>query len=290
MARAKTNGIELEYETFGDPAKPTMVLVMGFAMQMIGYDERFCAELAKKGFQVVRFDNRDIGLSTKLDALGLPDIMRAMQGDASASPYAVEDMADDLAGLLFAIGVEKAHLVGVSMGGFIVQETAIRHPGRVLSVASIMSSTGNRKVGQGRPEVIGVLMSPPPHTREAAIDRSVEVWRAIGSPAFPFDEARVRENGARAWDRDHEYAGVARQIAAILTMRDRTADLGGVDAPMVVIHGAEDPLIAVSGGEATARAVPGARLVVIPGMAHDLPQAAWPTIIAALVENASRAR
>jgi pimeloyl-ACP methyl ester carboxylesterase len=289
VPRAKTNGIELEYETFGDPANPTMALVMGFAMQMIGYDERFCAGLASKGFHVVRLDNRDIGLSTKLGALGAPDILRAMQGDASAATYAIEDMADDLAGLLPAIGVEKAHLVGVSMGGFIAQETAIRHPGRVLSVASIMSSTGNRMVGQGRPEVLRVLMSRPPVTREAAVDRAVEVWRALGSPGFPFDEARVRANGARAWDRDHEYAGVGRQMAAILTMRDRTADLGRVRAPVLVIHGAEDPLIAVSGGEATAQAVPGARLVVIPGMGHDLPEPVWPTIISALVENASRA-
>jgi pimeloyl-ACP methyl ester carboxylesterase len=175
------------------------------------------------------------------------------------------------------------------MGGFIVQEAAIRHQERLLSLASIMSSTGDRRVGQPRPEVTPFLLAPPPHTREAALDRAATLWRAIGSPGFPFDEAKVRRDAGAAWDRNHEYAGVGRQLAAILTMRDRTADLARVSVPTVVIHGKDDPLVDVSGGEATAKAVPGARLVLVPGMGHDLPVGVWPVVLDALVANAKRA-
>jgi pimeloyl-ACP methyl ester carboxylesterase len=240
MPRARTNGIELEYDTFGDPAKPPMVLVMGFSLQMIAWDERFCRDLASRGFHVVRFDNRDVGLSTKLDHLGMPDIPRAMGGDPSAAPYAIEDMADDVAGLLDALRFERAHLVGVSMGGFVSQATAIRHAGRVASLASIMSSTGDRSVGHAKGEVLWALMAPPPSTREETMDRSVQLWRLIGSPGFPFDEARARERGATAWDRNHEPLGAVRQMGAILTQRDRTADLGRVHVPTVVIHAIVD--------------------------------------------------
>jgi pimeloyl-ACP methyl ester carboxylesterase len=290
MPRARISpSMELEYEVIGDPGAPPIVLAMGFAMQMVAWDDEFCAALAARGFRVVRFDNRDIGLSTHLAHLGMPDFMRAMMGDASAAPYTLGDMADDVAGLLDALDLRAAHIVGASMGGFIVQELAIRHPGRVLSLASIMSTTGARNVGQPTPEASAALLSPPPADRAAAIERAFGIWRVIGSPGFPFDEARVRRRTERAWDRDHETTGVARQMAAILTSRDRTVDLGRVRAPTVVIHGAADPLVPVEGGKATAAAIPGARLVVIPGMGHDLPQAAWPAIIDAIVDNAARA-
>ncbi|HEX3344828.1 MAG TPA: alpha/beta hydrolase [Polyangiaceae bacterium] len=290
MPRAVVStGIELEYEVFGQAEAPTLVLVMGFAMQLTAWDPRFCESLAARGFRVVRFDNRDIGKSTKLGYAGFPDFMRAMTGDRSAAPYAVEDMADDLDALVVALGVPAAHLVGLSMGGFIVQETAIRHPGRVLSLASIMSSTGDRRVGQARPEALAVLFAPPPPDRAGAVDHAVSTWRVIASPGFPFDEAKVRQRSGEAWDRDHDPAGIARQAAAIVTQRDRTADLGRLRVPAVVIHGADDPLIGVSGGEATARAIPGARLVVVPGMGHDLPVPVWPTVVDAVVDNARRA-
>jgi pimeloyl-ACP methyl ester carboxylesterase len=281
--------MELEYDVTGDPGAPPIVLAMGFSMQLVGWDDEFCADLAGRGFRVVRFDNRDIGLSTHLTQLGVPDFMRAMMGDASAALYTVADMADDVAGLLDALDLRAAHVVGVSMGGFMVQELAIRHPGRVLSLASIMSTTGARGLAQPTPEASAALMSPPPADRAAAIDRAYGIWRVIGSPGFPFDEARVRRRTERAWDRDHDPTGVARQMAAILTQRDRTADLCRVRVPTVVIHGAADPLVPLAGGEATAAAVLGARLVVIPGMGHDLPQGAWPTIIDAIVDNAARA-
>ncbi len=290
MPRAQVStGIELEYEVFGEAEAPTVVLVMGFSLQMVAWDPRFCESLAARGFRVVRFDNRDVGKSTKLAHAGFPDFARAMMGDRAAAPYAIEDMADDLGAFVVALGVPAAHLVGVSMGGFMVQEAAIRHPGRVLSVASIMSSTGDRSVGRATPEAMAVLFAPPPPDRESAVDHAVVVWRAIRSPGFPVDEERIRQRSGAAWDRDHDPAGVARQAAAIVTQRDRTADLARVRVPAVVIHGADDPLIAVSGGEATARAIPGARLVTVPGMGHDLPPEVWPTVIDAIVDNARRA-
>jgi pimeloyl-ACP methyl ester carboxylesterase len=289
MARAQAStGVELEYEVFGAAEAPTMVLVMGFSQQLLGWDPRLCAMLAGRGYRVVRFDNRDVGKSTHLAHAGFPDFMRAMGGDRSAAPYGIEDMADDLDALIVALGVPAAHVVGVSMGGFIVQEAAIRHPGHVLSMASIMSSTGDRSVGHSTPGALAVLFSPAPAEREAVIDHAVTVWRVIGSPKH-FDEARIRMLSGQAWDRDHDAAGVARQAAAIVTQRDRTGDLGKVRAPTVVIHGAIDPLIHVSGGEATARAVPGARMVVVPEMAHDLAVANWSAIVDAIVDNARRA-
>ena len=289
MPRAKANGIELEYDTIGEAGRPVLVLVRGLGQQLVQWDDGFCQALAARGLLVVRYDNRDVGLSTKLDALGRPDMMRARTGDRSAARYGLEDMAADLAGLVDALGVARAHVVGVSMGGFIAQEAAIRHPERVLSLASIMSSTGNRSVGHPHAEAIPLLLAPPPRSREEALERAVVTWRAIGSPGFPFDEAGVRARAGRAWDRNHEHDGIARQLAAILTQRDRTADLAHVRAPTVVLHGAEDKLIDPSGGEATAQAIPGARFVRIAGMGHDLPAGAWPTIVDAVAENASRA-
>jgi pimeloyl-ACP methyl ester carboxylesterase len=287
-ARVST-GIELEYDSFGEAEAPTIVLVMGFALQMIGWDPRFCEALASRGYRVVRFDNRDVGKSTKMSHAGTPDFARVMAGDRSAASYGIEDMGDDLAALVTALGVPAAHLVGVSMGGFIAQEATIRHPGRVLSLTSIMSSTGDRRVGTSQPGALAVVMAPAPPDREGAVDQAVLVWRAISSPGFPFDEARIRRRSAEAWDRDHDAAGIARQAAAIMTQRDRTEDLRRVRVPATVVHGAEDPLIDVSGGEATAAAIPRARLVVVPGMGHDLHEAVWPTLIDAIVDNARRA-
>lgn len=290
MPRARlSSAIELEYDVTGDRGAPPIALVMGFAMQMVAWDDDFCAALARRGFRVVRFDNRDVGLSTHLTHLGVPDFMRAMMGDASVAPYTLADMADDVAGLLDALDLRAAHFVGASMGGFIVQELAIRHPDRVRSLASIMSTTGARGLPPPTPEASAALMSPPPSDRAEAVARGLAIWRVIGSPGFPVDEARLRRRTEVAWDRDHDPMGVARQMAAILTSRDRTQDLGRVRAPTVVIHGAEDPLVPLAGGQATAAAIPGARLVVVPGMGHDLPPGAWPAIIDAIVDNAARA-
>jgi len=285
MPRAKvTTGVELEYETFGEASAPLIVLVMGFGQQLLSWDAELCTGLAARGFRVVRFDNRDVGLSTKLESAGLPDFAKVMAGDRSAAPYGIEEMADDVAGLIEVLGA-PAHIVGVSMGGFIVQETAIRHPARVRSVTSIMSSTGERAVGRPKPGIAALLFSPAPSERGEAIDHFVEVWRAFSSPGFPFDEARLRQRLAASWDRDHDPIGVARHAAAVLSQRDRTADLGKLRMPAAVIHGADDPLITVSGGEATARAIPGASFHLIPGMGHDLPAELWPELQNVIVDT-----
>lgn len=290
MPRAKVSDtIDLEYDVTGDPAAPPLVLVMGFAQQLIAWDPRFCAKIADRGFKVVRFDNRDVGLSTHLSSLGTPDVMRVMMGDRSAAPYAIEDMADDLAGLMTALDLRAAHIVGASMGGFVVQETAIRHPDRVLSLASIMSTTGSRTAAQSKPQALAMLMRPPPTSRAEVLERAPQLWKVLGSPGFPFDEERLLARAGAAWDRSHDADGIARQAGATFTQRDRTADLGKVRVPTVVIHGADDPLVSLSGGEATARAIPGARLVVIPGMGHDLPEGAWDMVVDAIVDNARRA-
>lgn len=288
MAQAIANGIQIEYETFGNPADPTLLLVMGLGAQMLLWDEAFCEQLASRGFHVIRYDNRDTGLTTKCEGGPDPDIAKAMAGDHSTASYTLDDMAADAAGLLGALGIEKAHIVGASMGGMIVQAMAINHPGRVLSMCSIMSTTGNREVGQATPEAMGALMAPPPTTREEAIARGIESWKVIGGKGFPYDEAKVAARTGRAFDRCHYPIGIARQMVGIMASGDRTAALANVTAPTVVIHGADDPLVTLSGGEATANAIPGARLVVVAGMGHDMPEGAWPQIIDAIVDNTRR--
>jgi pimeloyl-ACP methyl ester carboxylesterase len=287
--RAATNGLELEYETFGNEADPPVLLVMGFSQQLIAWDVAFCTQLAARGFRVIRFDNRDAGLSTKAD-VPRPNIPAIFGGDHSTVPYSIADMADDAAGLIAALGLEAAHVVGVSMGGMIGQTLAIRHPGRVKSLVSIMSTTGDPSVGHPTPAAFGALTKPPPKDREGYVESGVAAWHILRSPGFTYDEARGRERVGTAYDRSFCPQGAARQFAAILSQPDRTAALHDVKVPVTVIHGAGDPLIDRSGGEATARAIPGAKLLVIPGMGHDLPEGVWTTVIDAIVETAGRAR
>lgn len=287
--RARSNGIELEYDSFGSASDPTIVLVMGFSLQMIEWDERFCRALVARGFRVVRFDNRDVGLSSKIDDGPTPNIGALMAGDSSSAAYALDDMADDTLGLLDALDVRAAHLVGMSMGGMIAQLVAIRAPERVRSLCSIMSTTGDRSVGGATPKALGVLLTPAPMDREANIARSVDVWRILASPSHPIDEAETRARAATAFDRAFHPAGAGRQLAAILSAPDRTAALAKVSVPTVVVHGVDDPLIAADGGEATARAIPGAELVLVQGMGHELPARVWPRVIEAIVANAARA-
>jgi pimeloyl-ACP methyl ester carboxylesterase len=271
MPTATANGITIEYETFGDPAAPPVLLIMGFAGQLTLWDPGFCADLADAGFYVIRYDNRDVGLSTWLDDTGEPDLLALLGGDASA-PYSIADMAADAAGLLDALGLDAAHIVGVSMGGMIAQAFAIDHPARVRTLTSIMSSTGDPMVGQPDPDALAALVPAPPTSRQEAMDQDVVMWRTIGSPGFPFDEAMVRERAGAAYDRAFHPAGNSRQFAAIATQPDRTAPLAAVTAPTLVIHGEADPLVDPSGGRATAAAIPGARLHLVPGMGHDMPQ------------------
>lgn len=289
MPRAEFDGIALEYDTFGDPAGPPMLLIMGLGAQMTTWRPEFCQALADRGFYVVRYDNRDCGLSTSFDEHPPPDVRAILSGDTSSVPYLISDMARDAASLLEVLGIDGAHVAGASMGGMIAQQLVLDHPSRVRSLCSIMSTTGDRSVGRASPESRAALTSPQPTIREEVVERGVLLQKLIGSPAYPVLEEVVRERVTAAYDRAHRPDGYARQYAAILASPDRTTALGSVAVPTLVIHGADDPLIHRSGGEATAAAVPGAELLVIPGMGHDLPEQLWPTVVEAIVRNAGRA-
>jgi pimeloyl-ACP methyl ester carboxylesterase len=286
---AKANGIDIAYETFGNPSARPLLAVMGLGAQMIAWDDDFLEQLAANDFHVIRFDNRDTGLSTKMENAPAPNVQAAIAGDTSSASYTLYDMADDAVGLMDALAVRRAHIMGASMGGMIVQAMAIRHPGRILSMTSIMSTTGARDVGQAKPEAMAVLLAPPANSREEAIEMRVSSSKVIGATGFPFDEARVRSLAGRSYDRSNYPVGMARQLVGIVASGDRTEALKHVRVPTVVIHGDVDPLVTLSGGQATAAAIPGAKLVTIPGMGHDLPQGAWNTIVSAVVENAARA-
>ena len=289
MPRAQANGIELEYDTFGDPGKPAMLLIMGLGVQMLGWDERFCNMLAERGYYVIRYDNRDVGLSTKIEDGPVPNPLALMGGDTSSASYTLDDMADDAAGLLDALDIDAAHVVGVSMGGMIGQVLTCRHPERVLSLTSIMSSTGSSESGQPKPEVVAAIITPAPSDREGYVDAMVGAFGLIGSPGYPPDEAQLREVIGASYDRAYYPAGFLRQLAAIMASGDRSAAICAIGVPTLVIHGEDDPLITLSGGEATAAAIPGSKLVKIPGMGHDLPPALWPRFVDEIVENAERA-
>jgi pimeloyl-ACP methyl ester carboxylesterase len=286
---APSNGIELCYQEIGDPNGQPLVLVMGLATQMIAWQEGLCRLLAERGYRVIRFDNRDIGRSTKLDWAGVPSKVDLLLGRRASAPYLLRDMAKDTVGLLDHLEIGQAHVVGASMGGMIVQQMAIDHPGRLLSMTSIMSTTGNRRSGQPSLKTFGLLLGNPPLTRNQVITRGVKTFKVIGSPGFPFEEDTVREMAALSYDRGHSPAGVARQLHAIIASGDRTEKLRRVQVPTCVIHGTRDPLVKPSGGRATAKAIPGARLMMIDGMGHDLPRDLWPTFAQAIDANAKRA-
>ena len=290
MPRAQANGVELEYEVVGDPAARPLLLVQGLGAQLVTIEDRFCAELATRGFMVIRFDNRDVGLSTRFDGAGTPDLAAIWAGDHSSLAYTLDDMADDAAGLLDAVGVRRAHVAGISLGGMIAQLLAIRHPEKVLSLASTMSTTGDRRVGQPSAEGAGVLFTPMPAERDRYLEQAVANARlALAGSAFPFDPDAIRRVAARGYDRAYDPGGVGRQLAAALAATDRTEALRSLRVPTLVVHGDVDRLVGVSGGEATAAAVPSARLLRIPGLGHELPPGAWPTVADAIADNASRA-
>ncbi len=288
MPQANVNGIEIEYVTQGDPSDPALLLVMGLGAQLTTWPQGFVDGLRERGFFVILYDNRDSGLSTKFE--GLPDIAALFTGtDLSSTAYRIEDMADDAAALLAALGIAQAHVVGVSMGGMITQALVINHPELFLSASSIMSTTGDRAVGAPTGEAMTALLRPVATSREEAIQASVEGSLVIGSPGYPTDERILRERAAAAYDRSYCPEGTARQLGAILGSPDRTEGLHGVAMPFLVVHGEADPLVTLSGGEATAAAVPGSKLLTIPGMGHDLPEALWGTITDAIVDNTALA-
>ncbi len=285
---APVNGIEIAYQEIGDSDGEPLLLIMGLATQMLAWDEEFCAMLAERGFRVVRFDNRDIGRSTKIDSAGLPKRTDMLLGRRRTAPYLLRDMGEDTTGLMDHLGIESAHLVGASMGGMIAQTVAIRRPERVRSLVSMMSSTGSRWLGLPTWKAFGTLFARPGAGREAAIDHTVRVFRTIGSPAYPMDEAYFRERAAASYDRSHSRAGIARQLHAISASGDRTSALRKLRLPTTVLHGASDPLIRPTAGRATARAVHGSHLRIFEGMGHDLPRQLWPDFVEEIAATAHR--
>jgi pimeloyl-ACP methyl ester carboxylesterase len=286
---ARVGDVDICFETFGDPADPGLLLIMGLGTQMLGWHEDFCADLAGRGFHVIRYDNRDIGRSTILDAHPAPTVGQLVRRDKRAAAYTLAEMAADGVGLLDHLGIDRAHLVGVSMGGMIAQTIAARRPERVLSLTSIMSSTGSRWRGQPALRTYRKFLRPVSSDRATYIAQTAALFDIIGSPGFDRDDAALHELLGAMYDRGHDPSSVSRQLAAIVASGNRTEELHRITAPTLVIHGTADRLVNASGGRATARAIPGARLLMIEGMGHDLPRGAWPQLIDAIVENAGRA-
>lgn len=278
LAHVAKTGIDLAYETFGDRSAVPVLLVMGLGTQLIAWPDELCEDLASRGLYAVRFDNRDVGLSTHVRSARAPSPLAVLLGRARP-PYTIDDMAADAAGLLDFLGLDSAHVVGVSMGGFIAQSLALLAPARVRSLTLMMTSTGSRRVGRPSAHVVWRGLRPRPvPSAAAAVDGVVETFRRIGSPGYPLDERRIRDLARRSLERSNDPGGFFRQLSAILAQPDRTRALRRLDVPTTVVHGLADPLIHVSGGRALARAIPRARFVGVPGMGHDLPLQVLPLI------------
>ncbi|KQW36126.1 alpha/beta fold hydrolase [Rhizobacter sp. Root404] len=285
----RANGIDLTFDTFGDRAHPPVLLIMGLGVQMIGWDDAFCAELAGRGRWVVRFDNRDVGLSTKFNEAGVPDIGQllhaALLGQPVTVPYRLTDMAADAIGLLDALAIDAAHVVGVSMGGAIAQTMAIEHPQRLRTLTSIMATSGHPALPPPTPEAMQALLTPTPLDYPGYLARYLKTWNLLRAGSFPLDEARDEERAKAAFDRGLNPPGVARQLAAIIASGSRRAALAGVRTPTLVIHGDADPLVPLAHGQDVAAAVPGARIDIVPGMGHALPISLWPRLIDAIAAH-----
>ena len=286
MPNLQANNLTIEYETFGDPQGRPLLLVMGLGAQMIAWDEDFCGRLADAGHFVIRYDNRDTGLTSRFHESGEPDLqsiaMNLRAGQPVEVPYTLEDMALDGICLLHELGIDQAHICGVSLGGMIVQTMAIEHPGQVLSMTSIMSTTGNPQLPPAKPEAMEALTSERRNSPEHAMQRALDVNRVIGSPGFPRDEARLKRKALEAYQRAWYPEGVTRQMAAITVNGDRRDKLKTLNVPSLIIHGSDDPLVPVTGGIDTHENIPGSELMIINGMGHDLPIGAWDRIIEAI--------
>jgi pimeloyl-ACP methyl ester carboxylesterase len=292
MPRANCNGIQIEYDEFGDAKNAPMLMIMGLGAQMIWWDEKFCRTLADRGFRIIRFDNRDIGKSEWFDHLGAPDlgtmIADAWQGKPINPPYTLMDMTNDAVGLLDAVEINKAHVCGASMGGMIAQMMAIHYPDRLLSLTSIMSTTGNPNAAALSPPPKEVFQPLRPKNRDDFIEKTLKLWQVLAGDHIFFDQSQLREKLGQEYDRGYHPKGLIRQFAAILTSGNRRPDLEKVRLPALVIHGDSDPLVPLAGGKDTADAIPGAELLIIPGMGHFLPPKVWPQIIDAICRVATR--
>ncbi len=281
-------GITLCYETFGDPSDPTALLIMGLGTQMVAWQDDFCQQLAAKGLHVVRFDNRDIGRSTHLQGPP-PSLVELLRYSVAPDRYTLADMAQDAAGLLSELELAPAHVIGASQGGMIAQTLAARAPTQVRSLVSMMSSTGGRWVGRPALSSYALFLRKAPREREAFVEHAASMFAKVGSRGIPQDSEGVRKIAALSFDRELDRTGAGRQLAAIIASGDRTAELQRITAPTLVIHGTADTLVSPSGGRASARAIPGAKLMMIEGMGHDLPREVWPRLIDAFATHASEA-
>ena len=291
MATANANGIQIEYETFGAPSNPALLLIIGLGGQLIHWHEDFCRSIADQGYYVIRFDNRDTGLSTKFDEAGVPDITETLNsllsGEGVTPPYTIEDMSNDAVGLLDALDIQKAHICGMSMGGMIAQTIALKHSSRMLSLISIYSTTGDPELHQPTQEAMEILISPLPNAREAYINQTINGFRVIAGSGLPFDEEYHKRIVTYSTDRSFYPQGIARQLVAVLTQANRKPELSSVTVPTFVIHGDEDPLVPLEAGQDTAGAIPGAELLVIKGMGHELPKMDknWSKILDAMINH-----
>lgn len=295
MSNVEANGINIEYEAFGDPGAPPLLLIMGLGTQMIAWDEKLCLELAGRNHWVIRFDNRDVGLSSKNEEWGGPDLAKTiktmMSGMEYEPPYTIEDMAADAVGLLDVLGVEKAHVCGGSMGGFIAQTMALNHPDRVISMTSIYSHTGNPELPGPEPEIMQYLMTPVPEEPEVYVEHMMKIFKACAGPGFSFEEQWYRNYLKNVVRRSFFPLGRTRHLLAVMSQKNRKEALGSLDIPTLVVHGTKDPLVNPAGGADTAEAIPNAELLMIEGMGHDLPhgRGPWPRIIDAVAAHTTSA-
>jgi pimeloyl-ACP methyl ester carboxylesterase len=290
----EANGIRIEYETFGEKDSPALLLIIGLAGQLIDWDEELCRRLAREGHYVIRFDNRDAGLSSKIEEAGVPDFVQVIQalmkGEPVTPPYTIDDMAADALGLLDALSIPKAHICGMSMGGMIAQAIALNYPQRVLSLISIYSRTGDPEEPQPKPEIMQAAFTPPPQERDAYMEYYMNFANIASGPGFPYNQEWLREHAGQVYDRSFYPQGIGRQLVAIMAQKNRKPALASLAAPTLVIHGSDDPLVPVECGRNTAAAVPGSKLMIIDGMGHDLPHnGAWPKIIEAIIEHTHNA-
>jgi len=290
MPNITANGIQIEYDTFGEKSGRPILLIIGIGAQLTLWSEEFCQQLVNSGHYVICFDNRDTGLSTKIEEAGIPNLMEAMnkvmRREKLEASYTYDDMADDAVGLLDALGIEKAHICGMSMGGAIAQTIAINHPSRVLSLIPIFGPTGNSKLPQPKPEILGLLMTPPPVEREPFIEQTMNLFRAFAGSGYELEESWLRDYTEKGYDRAFYPQGMARQFLAGLAHGSRSRRLKTVTAPTFVIHGDEDPIVAVENGRDAAECIPGAELMIIKGMGHDMPyRGAWGQIAEAIAEH-----